>query len=516
MDDIEDVFAYVSPAAHKSDDVAAVKMKRRVKSDRPTFYGDSFVTGTQSIFVRTWGCAHNTSDSEYMIGLLSAAGYDITTSKEEASIWILNSCTVKTPSEAQLENSIKEAQQLGKYVVVAGCVSQAEPNASFLKGVSIVGVKQIDRIVEVVDETFKGNCVRLLSRNRPDQKLSLPKIRKNNLIEVLAISSGCLNRCTYCKTKMARGNLKSYPIEELIEQARSAFGDGCREVWLTSEDLGAWGRDVGMVLPELLDALVEVIPQGCMMRLGMTNPPYILDYLEDVARILNHPRVYSFLHIPVQSGSDAVLRDMKREYSVDDFRRVVDYMLESVPDIYIATDFICAFPSETAEDFEDSLRLLEKYRFPSVFINQFYPRSGTPAARLKRIDTVEARRRTAAMSAYFRSYSRYGAHRIGEVHDVLVCEVATDKIHFVGHNKCYEQILVPADPAVMGKFVKVRITEVSKFHMKGCFVEDDNFLRKRSKLLVFVSSLRPPTYVLALLSVASMLFLWVLNNFRSF
>ncbi|VDM38133.1 unnamed protein product [Toxocara canis] len=467
MADIEDAFetAITIPASERE---AAVKVKVRLNPQDESFYGDSFVSGTRSIFVRTWGCAHNTSDSEYMSGLLSAAGYNVVSTKEDASLWILNSCTVKTPSEVQLENNVKEAKKAGKLLVVAGCVSQAEPDSDFLRGVSVIGVKQIDRIVEVVNETFKGNCVRILSRKRPEQKLSLPKMRRNDLIEVLAINSGCLNHCTYCKTKQARGNLVSYPLEELVAQARRAFTEGCRELWLTSEDLGAWGRDIGMVLPDLLNAIVQVIPEGCMMRLGMTNPPYILDFLHEIAKILNHPRVYSFLHIPVQSGSDAVLREMKREYCNAEFCRVVDFMLKNVPNVYIATDFICAFPSETLEDFEESMQLVRKYRFPSLFVNQFYPRRGTPAARLKRIDTAEARRRTALMSSLFRSYTRYGSDRVGAEYEVLVAEWATDKLHFVAHNKSYEHFLVPSDDAsILGKVVRVRVTGVAKFHMNA-------------------------------------------------
>ena len=102
--------------------------------------------------------------------------------------------------------------------------------------------------------------------------------------------------------------------------------EGCVEIWLTSEDLGAYGRDIGVTLPELLWQLVEVIPEGAMMRCGMTNPPYILEHLDDMAAVLRHPRVYSFLHVPVQSGSDAVLADMKREYCQEDFRHVVDFL----------------------------------------------------------------------------------------------------------------------------------------------------------------------------------------------
>ena len=110
--------------------------------------------------------------------------------------------------------------------------------------------------------------------------LLLPKIRKNPLVEIISINTGCLNQCTYCKTKHARGELGSYPPEEIIARAQQSFQEGVCEIWLTSEDTGAYGRDIGTSLPELLKQLVEVIPDGCMLRLGMTNPPYILEHLE--------------------------------------------------------------------------------------------------------------------------------------------------------------------------------------------------------------------------------------------
>ncbi|KAJ1354963.1 hypothetical protein KIN20_012067 [Parelaphostrongylus tenuis] len=478
MADIEDGFDI--RVTNDSPKLSEVQIKIRSKRNHvEPGQMDSFVPGVAPVWVKTWGCSHNSSDSEYMAGALAKAGYPIVKKSCDAKIWILNSCTVKTPSEMQAINLLQEGRRQGKFIVMAGCVSQASPDEHWLKNISIVGVKQIDRIVEVVEETLKGNTVRLLSRRRPDARLSLPKMRRNELIEVLAINTGCLNHCTYCKTKMARGNLKSYPLEDLVEQARTAFErDGVKELWLTSEDLGAWGRDINMVLPDLLSAIVEVIPDGCMMRLGMTNPPYILDYLEDIAAILNHPRVYSFLHIPVQSGSDAVLRDMKREYTCDHFRMIMDFMLKKVPNIYIATDMICAFPTETEEDFEESMELIRKYRFPSIFINQFYPRSGTPAAAMKKIDTVEARRRTAAMSALFREYSRYTPERIGEEHEVLVCEMASDGVNAVGHNKCYEHFLLPYREGMMGNWTRVRVVEVSKFYMRSVLCDNMDAMKK--------------------------------------
>ncbi|NXB35956.1 CDKAL methylthiotransferase, partial [Eulacestoma nigropectus] len=438
---------------------------------------DSIIPGVQKIWIRTWGCSHNNSDGEYMAGQLAAYGYKITDNSAEADLWLLNSCTVKNPAEDHFRNSIKKAQEGKKKVVLAGCVPQAQPRQEYLKGLSIIGVQQIDRVVEVVEETIKGHSVRLLGQKKDNGKrlggvrLDLPKIRKNPLIEIISINTGCLNACTYCKTKHARGDLASYPIEELVDRAKQSFQEGVCEIWLTSEDTGAYGRDIGTDLPTLLWKLVEVIPEGAMLRLGMTNPPYILEHLEEMAKILNHPRVYAFLHIPVQSASDSVLMDMKREYCVADFKQVVDFLKEKVPGITIATDIICGFPGETDEDFEETMKLVELYRFPSLFINQFYPRPGTPAAKMPQVAAAVKKQRTKDLSQLFHSYNPYD-HKVGERQRVLVTEESFDSNYYVAHNPFYEQVLVPKDPLLMGKMVEVNIYEAGKHFMKGRPVSD--------------------------------------------
>ncbi|XP_010002819.1 PREDICTED: threonylcarbamoyladenosine tRNA methylthiotransferase [Chaetura pelagica] len=438
---------------------------------------DSIIPGAQKIWIRTWGCSHNNSDGEYMAGQLAAYGYKITDNSAEADLWLLNSCTVKNPAEDHFRNSIKKAQEGKKKVVLAGCVPQAQPRQDYLKGLSIIGVCQIDRVVEVVEETIKGHSVRLLGQKKDNGKrlggarLDLPKIRRNPLIEIISINTGCLNACTYCKTKHARGDLASYSIEELVDRAKQSFQEGVCEIWLTSEDTGAYGRDIGTDLPTLLWKLVEAIPEGAMLRLGMTNPPYILEHLEEMAKILNHPRVYAFLHIPVQSASDSVLMDMKREYCIADFKQVVDFLKEKVPGITIATDIICGFPGETDEDFQETMKLVEQYKFPSLFINQFYPRPGTPAAKMHQVPAAVKKQRTKDLSQLFHSYNPYD-HKVGERQRVLVTEESFDSNYYVAHNPFYEQVLVPKNPLLMGKMVEVNIYEAGKHFMKGQPVSD--------------------------------------------
>ncbi|KAH8413591.1 hypothetical protein KR222_001370, partial [Zaprionus bogoriensis] len=492
IDDIEDLISAedVKPRErYENKKNVTVRAKRRAQikptaepeqeaEQRPqkTIY-ESVIPGTQKVYVKTWGCAHNNSDSEYMAGQLAAYGYNLS-GKEEADLWLLNSCTVKNPSEDTFRNEIESGRRNGKHVVVAGCVPQGAPKSDYLGGLSIIGVQQIDRVVEVVEETLKGHSVRLLQNKKVHGKrvagapLSLPKVRKNPLIEIISINSGCLNQCTYCKTKHARGDLASYPPAEIVERARQSFEEGCCEIWLTSEDTGAYGRDIGSSLPELLWQLVEVIPEHCMLRVGMTNPPYILEHLEQVAKVLQHPRVYAFLHVPVQSGSDSVLGEMKREYCRKDFEHVVDFLRARVPGLTIATDIICGFPTETEQDFEETMTLCEKYRFPSLFINQFFPRPGTPAAKMERIPANLVKKRTKRLTDLFYSYEPY-AGREGQIYTVLVTEISHDKLHYVGHNKSYEQVLLPMRENLLGTCVRVRITSASKFSMMAEILDEE-------------------------------------------
>ncbi|KAL5104332.1 Threonylcarbamoyladenosine tRNA methylthiotransferase [Taenia crassiceps] len=491
------------------------------------------IPGTQHIFVQVWGCAHNASDAEYMAGLLTAYGYKVTlggschssdvsspdndeeSAKASADLWLLNSCTVKGPAEDHFRNAILVAKAAGKRVVVAGCVPQGSPNIAYLKNVSVVGVQQIDRVVEVVEQTLLGNVVRFMEkrmtlvdveatqRKRPRPSvvpLSLPKIRRNPFIEILAISTGCLNACTYCKTKHARGVLSSYTVDELVQRAVEVFNEGVKEIWLTSEDLGAYGRDLSrseyplattppqvasrwpghLTLVDLLFALVPVIPAGCMLRLGMTNPPYILDQLAEVAAVLRHPRVYAFLHIPVQSGSNAVLNSMRREYTIEEFRKVVDFLEKEVYSVdgdkmTVATDVICGFPTETEPDFQATFQLIEHYKFPVLFINQFFARPGTPAAAMMRKATTAAvKKRTRRLHDLFWTYKPF-ADRVGRRYRVLITETSTDGKYWVGHTKAYEQILLPKEPELQGRMVLVEVTECDKFYMRGVIVDRGPF-----------------------------------------
>ncbi|KDO84023.1 hypothetical protein CISIN_1g006836mg [Citrus sinensis] len=418
------------------------------------------IPGTETIYMKTFGCSHNQSDSEYMAGQLSAFGYALTDNSEEADIWLIN-------TQSAMDTLIAKCKSAKKPLVVAGCVPQGSRDLKELEGVSIVGVQQIDRVVEVVEETLKGHEVRLLHRKKLPA-LDLPKVRRNKFVEILPINVGCLGACTYCKTKHARGHLGSYTVESLVGRVRTVIADGVKEVWLSSEDTGAYGRDIGVNLPILLNAIVaELPPDGStMLRIGMTNPPFILEHLKEIAEVLRHPCVYSFLHVPVQSGSDAVLSAMNREYTLSDFRTVVDTLIELVPGMQIATDIICGFPGETDEDFNQTVNLIKEYKFPQVHISQFYPRPGTPAARMKKVPSAVVKKRSRELTSVFEAFTPYLGME-GRVERIWITEIAADGIHLVGHTKGYVQVLVPSTGNMLGTSALVKITSVGRWSVFG-------------------------------------------------
>ena len=435
----------------------------------------STVPGVAKVHVKTFGCSHNHSDSEFMAGQLGAYGYDLVTDPDDADVWVVNTCTVKNPSQSAMNTVITKGKAQGKKLVIAGCVPQGDRKAKELDNLSLIGVTQIDRIVDVVERTLAGDAVRLLEK-KPLPSLDLPKVRRNEHVEILPLSTGCLGQCTYCKTKHARGELGSYSPAALVQRVQSAIAEGVSEIWLSSEDTGAYGIDLGTDITRLLKDITAVLPTdgSCMLRLGMTNPPYILSHLDAVAEAMHHPSVYAFLHIPVQAGSDAVLDRMKREYVVADFFKVADTLLDKVPGITIATDIICGFPGETEADWAATMELCRKYEFIELHLSQFYPRPGTPAARMKRVDTKEVKRRSRELTKYIESYRPHD-HLVGTTQRVWVTDVAKDKVSLVGHTKSYVQVLLPGGEEnrkrLMGKSAEVKIATAHRWYVTGELLE---------------------------------------------
>ena len=218
-------------------------------------------------------------------------------------------------------------------------------------------------------------------------------MRLKSTIEIVPISQGCLSYCSFCKTKHARGNLFSYSEKDIVRHISNAVKNGAKEIWLTSQDSSAYGLDISTNLARLLKRIVS-IPRDFKLRVGMANPDYFKLFLDDFIEVLKNEKIFKFVHIPVQSGNNQVLKDMKRNYTVEDYKQIIDKIKKEIPSVTISTDIICGFPTETKEQFNDTLNLVKEIKPDIINIPRFWPRPGTVAARLKQIDGGEIKRRT--------------------------------------------------------------------------------------------------------------------------
>ncbi|MBU1975261.1 MAG: tRNA (N(6)-L-threonylcarbamoyladenosine(37)-C(2))-methylthiotransferase [Nanoarchaeota archaeon] len=413
------------------------------------------------IFIKTYGCTLNQSDSEVMAGYLKEAGHKLVKSEKDADLVIINTCTVKDPAEKKFFSSIEKYRKMQKSMVVSGCIPQADFDR--LKGVSIIGVSQLDKIVHVVQETLEGNIVQLISRKSENQRLCTPKIRKNNLIEIIPLCQGCLGECTYCKTRYARGKLESYPKQAIIEQFKQALGEGIYEFWFTAQDLGAYGKDIGTTFPQLMKEILK-IKGDYRIRLGMINPNFVKEYLHELMEIFADTRVFKFLHMPVQSGSDRILGLMKRKYTVSDFKSCIDTIRRMFPMMTIATDVIVGFSGETEEEFQESYDLIKEYQIPVVNVSKYYPRPGTPAFKEKKIPTKIVKERSKSLSELREgiAVAKDWKDWLGEIY---VDEVGK-KGSFVGRNDWYKPVVVSGKD-LLGKKLDVKIVGVEMHYLRG-------------------------------------------------
>jgi len=410
----------------------------------------------------TQGCAANQADSEVMAGLMLESGYEIS---DDAELVIFNTCTVKGPTDSAFKKKLAELEREGKKVILTGCIPQSEQRRSELKNHSLVGTYQITQIAEAARRTEQGEVVKLLGRNK-SSRLNIAKERQENLIEIVPISQGCLSNCTFCKTKHARGDLFSDPIEAIVRHISRAVDGGARDVWLTSQDNSAFGRDLDRDLAELLEAIVS-INKDFMLRVGMGNPEHFPPYLERFLKIFQHPKIYKFLHIPVQAGSNKVLNDMKRDYTVEEFERLVHDIRLVVPEFSLATDIICGFPTETAEDFEKTLEVVKRVRPDSIHISRYWPRPGTPAAKLKQLPGAEQKRRTRELTALFEKISLESNQSwIGWEGEARFFEKGK-KGGTIGKNYAFRQILVEREDLVAGKAYPVRVTAARTYELRA-------------------------------------------------
>ena len=410
------------------------------------------------IYLNSYGCSANKADAEIARGELAENGHTFVEDPIEADINIVMTCVVKTPTEQKVSKELRELYSSGKPLIVAGCMpkSMTEQVKKLVPNASLVGPDDIERIQEAVDYTLKGEHVVYIDGDATD-RTCLPRVRENKLIHIAPISTGCLGNCSYCIVKFARGHLYSFPADKIVSDVKTAIEEGCREVWVTAEDTATY-NDNGLRLPGLLD-MITALEGDFRVRVGMTTPNQLEPVLDDMMESMKNPKLYQFIHIPIQAGNDEILAKMRRRYTVQEFKDVVNRLRESYPDIGISTDIICGFPGETMDQFQDSLDLISWLKPDVLNINRFWERPGTDASKMPgRLHGRDTKERSRIMTKLWKELAvEVGQKWIGWEGEILLTEHGKNGTK-VGRNFAYKAIALKTD-APLGSFVKVRVNK---------------------------------------------------------
>jgi MiaB-like tRNA modifying enzyme len=423
---------------------------------------------SKRVYVKSFGCSTNLADGELIAGCLVEHGYEVVETVADADVLVYNTCAVKTPTENRIIEILRRAPR-EKRLIVTGCL----PLINFgrmraeVKFDGVLGPAPGPKIVEAMDKVNRGEVVVALERNSKPS-LDLPKIPMNRIVGIIPINYGCLGSCSYCCVLSARGRLRSYGIDELAERVKCDLASGIKEIWLTSQDTACYGKDIAFRLTDLLKEVCRVNGEF-FVRVGMMTPNYALEILDDLIQAYKDEKVFKFLHLPVQSGDDEVLKRMNRFYSVKDFMKVVNSFRAEIPEITLATDVICGFPSESREAFERTVELIEKVQPDIVNVSKFFPRPRTPAEKMKPFihprQVKERSRRVAELSRKF-SFQR-NRRWMGWEGRILVDEVGKKTASWVGRNLAYKPVVVKTAEHLFGKFVNVRVVRVFPTYLEA-------------------------------------------------
>ncbi len=434
-------------------------------------------TAQRKVFIKTYGCQMNVYDSERMGDALTVAGYVKTGDIEAADLVLVNTCHIREKATEKIYSEIgrlrklrqrRQAAGAGLKIAIAGCVAQAEGEAMIKRAPEVdlvIGPQTYHRLPALLKQTEAGGkCVE--TEFGPDDKYALlPKpqekrVRAGGVSAFLTVQEGCDKFCTFCVVPYTRGNEHSRSIAQIKTEAERLVANGVRELTLLGQNVNAWhgvddnGREAG--LAALLHALSD-IPQLERLRYTTSHPRDMDDALIEAHRDL--AKLMPFLHLPVQSGSDRILKAMNRRHSIADYRRTIDRIKRARPDIALSSDFIVGFPGETDADFAATLELIRDIGFASAYSFKYSARPGTPAAEMATdIETQLADARLLELQDLINAQqAAFLNSLVGTTTDVLIEKPGREAGQFIGRSPWLIPVVMPTNNGNIGEIVSVRI-----------------------------------------------------------
>ncbi len=405
--------------------------------------------------IKTYGCKLNQAESGNLEEVLNLSFKK--SNFKEADLIIINSCGVIKKTELRIKKRIKEFKKKGKTVILTGCLPSIVDD---LKG-------EVDLILKGNDpkkfEKLINNYFNLKKEN--NYKKIPTKIESESCSAIVSVSSGCLGSCTYCATKFARKDLVSYSEAEIINKIEELLSQGIKEIQLTSQDLAIYGKEKGDFL--LVDLLKKIIHLDYKFRvkLGMMNIRFLKNYLDDFLDLFTSPKIYNFLHIPIQSGSDKILQDMNRKHTVKDFINLVEAIRRDYNDFTIATDIIVGFPTESDKFFDMSYNLLKEYNLSIVNITRYSERENTLAAKMKDMPSKIKKERSRKLAKLTKKQRlKENKKKVGNVYPGLIIRKGKNNTKLARLNNGKAVIL---EEGKIGTFNKIKIEDYKHNYLIG-------------------------------------------------
>lgn len=414
------------------------------------------------VYIETYGCQMNVADTELMLGVLGQAGYRVSDSADDADVMLINTCAVRDHAEQRVLGRIGELQRhkrQGDLLGVVGCMAQRLGPALLEREARVdlvIGPDGYRHLADLLHQAAGGDRVADVAFRSWEHYEDVPPVRDAGPTAFVTVQRGCDYKCTFCIVPYTRGPERSRRLEDVVAEVRGLVEAGASEVTLLGQTVNAY-HDGTHGFGALLRAVGSV---DGIRRIRFTSP-YPTDFTDDVvAAMAETPAVCDHVHLPAQSGSNAVLRRMLRRYTREEYLAVVERLRDALPGITFSTDLIVGFPGETDAQFSETLGLVEAAGFDDAYTFRYSPREGTPAIRLRDLvpDEVAAARLERLIALVRDQARRRNLARVGETHEILVERPARRGDFMLGRTRRNHLVLVALDPSTIGQYHQVRLT----------------------------------------------------------
>jgi len=436
----------------------------------------------KKVYLETWGCQMNVSDSERVMTTLAKDGFEVTSDETSAEVIILNTCSVRDKAEQKLYSRvgrIRHSDRPKPVVGVMGCVAQLEGETLFekIEGVDFVlGTRAVGRVSNAVNEALSGNIYLDVGEREDNYDWTVADTHRHSpYVAFLPIIEGCNKFCTYCIVPFSRGRERSFPADEIVRQVNVLREQGVREVHLIGQNVNSYRPETekgleGFAGKSAFSRLLRAVAATGIERVKFTTS-FPRDFRDDIVdAIEEHENLCNWVHLPVQSGSSKVLKLMKRGHTIESYLKKIDRIRASARDIALTTDIIVGFPGETEADFLDTVDMVKYCGFDMAYIFKYSPRPGTPAYDLDdNVSPAEKTLRFLELEKVQKDSQNKRLQRYLNATVKVLAERVSSRTEYglTGHSTCHKVVNFKGGRELLGSVADVRITEIKANSLFG-------------------------------------------------